>query len=151
MLARHSSSCFALALALALPAGVLAADADTPVPAAGRYVLAVQMILPHLDEMRRITVRDERCLTAGQVAGLFPVFDQPALRGCKLEYPKRGAESTDYVLVCESARVATGNARVTVESDGALLGQLQVKMGGKNMTFSQHSIARRTGDCSPAG
>lgn len=151
MLARHSSSCFALALALALPAGVLAADADTPVPAAGRYVLAVQMILPHLDEMRRITVRDERCLTAGQVAGLFPVFDQPALRGCKLEYPKRGAESTDYVLVCESARVATGTAHIITAEDGAIFGLLEVKMGGKNMTFTQRSVAERLGECpSPA-
>lgn len=148
MSARHSMLRYALALAL--PALVLPVGAETTVPLAGRYVLAVQMILPHLEEMRRITVRDERCLAAGQVAGLFPVFDQPALHGCKLDYPKRGAEGTDYVLVCESARVATGTARVIAAEDGAIFGLLEVKMGGKNMTFTQRSVAERLGECPAA-
>ncbi|MGE0858017.1 MAG: DUF3617 domain-containing protein [Gammaproteobacteria bacterium] len=136
---------------IALLGGLVAAQAEEPTPAPGQYQLAVQLLMPNLEEMREITVRDERCLSAGEASGLFPVMRQPALHGCRLVEPRRGADGIDYVLQCQSARVATGSARVTVESDGALLGQLQVKMGGKNMTFSQHSIARRTGDCTPAG
>ncbi len=140
-----------LLLCAALLGGLLAVQADEPTPAAGHYQLAVQMLMPNLEEMREITVRAERCLAAGDASGLFPVMQQPALHGCRLTAPRHEAEAIDYVLQCESARVATGSARITVESDGALLGQLKVKMGGKNMTFSQHSIARRTGACTPAG
>lgn len=139
-----------LLLCAALLVGPVAVQAEEPTPVAGHYQLAVQLIMPNLEEMREITVRAERCLVAGDVSGLFPVMRQPALHGCRLLEPRRDADGIDYVLQCESARVATGSARVTLESDGALLGQLKVKMGGKNMTFSQHSIARRTGDCTPA-
>ncbi len=54
----------------------------------------------------------------------------------------------DYVLSCASARVASGTA--SIESAGQKrVGMLAVKMGGKNMTFSQRIEAQRGALCTP--
>ena len=106
--------------------------------------------MPHLDEMRRQVAQHTRCVRDDAPDGLFPVLEQHALRGCRLDYPKSvvTADGTrrDYVLVCASARVASGTA--SLEADGeVLVGTLAVKMGGKNMTFSQRVEARRGAPC----
>jgi hypothetical protein len=124
------------------------AYADEPLPA-GRYTVTARMILPHLDAMRRIGTTTERCIETGNAAALFPVLDQPALRGCALGHETRQGHSADYVLECGSARVATGTAQVTMTPVG-VTATLDVKMGGKNMTFRQRIDARRGGPCSAA-
>lgn len=138
-----------IAATLLLQAAVAAHAADLQ-PRAGQYTLATQMVMPHLDEMRRVVVEARRCVADGDVAALFPVLDQHALRGCRLDYPRHGADGDDYVLVCASARVASGTARLEAVGDDRLVGRLEVKMGGKNMTFSQRSEARRDGPCAAA-
>ena len=138
-----------LALVLVNAIRALAADAGESVPApfeAGRYRLASQLLMPHLDEMRRTSSASEACLAPLAPEALFPVFAQYALGGCRLGYPKDSGDSVDYVLVCASARVASGTARL-VRSDAGVVGTLAVKMGGKNMTFSQRVVAERVGDC----
>jgi hypothetical protein len=101
--------------------------------------------MPHLDEMRRISDRETRCLR-GAPTELFPVLRQPALRGCTLGAGGVGR----YQLRCASERVASGGA--TLSADPATLrGILTIKMGGKNMTFSQHVTATRRGSCSGRG
>lgn len=112
----------------------------------GEYEVVTQMIMPHLDEMRRIEKRRRLCIEADEPAVLFPVMRQPALRGCVLDYPAEHAGRTNYVLQCESARVATGTAQLS-RTSGRIDGMLEVKMGGKNMTFSQRSTAVRRGAC----
>lgn len=115
----------------------------------GEYKLVTRMMMPHLEEMRRIVKRHNQCLEGGDPAELFPVLRQPALRGCFLGYAVERAGRTDYVLQCESARVATGTAQL-VRTNARIDGVLEVKMGGKNMTFSQHSTAVRLGACTTA-
>jgi hypothetical protein len=112
----------------------------------GEYEVVSQMIMPHLDEMRRIEKRQRLCIEADELAVLFPVMRQPALRGCVLDYPAEHARRTNYVLQCESARVASGTAWLS-RTSGRINGMLEVKMGGKNMTFSQRSTAIRRGAC----
>ena len=116
---------------------------------AGRYDVTAQMIMPHLDEMRRSVTHEHYCLRDADPAALFPVLRQHALRGCKFSYEKETNAGVEYVLVCETARVATGTARLN--RDGARVrGGIDVKMGGKNMTFSQRIEAARQGDCAAA-
>lgn len=123
----------ALIAVLGCAGGAVAAN---PLLPAGEYVLAAQMLMPHLEEMRRIVERSTRCLGEGDLRGFFPVMAQPALRGCEFGFPHASADSQRYVLVCQSARVATGTAELVRTREG-LVGNLQIKMGGKNMTFAQ--------------
>ena len=111
----------------------------------GRYEITAQTVMPHLDEMRRITAVETRCL-ADDATALFPVLRQPALRGCAL-VPAAHAESGRFDLQCQTALVATGSATVAVTAQH-VKGDLIIKMGGKNMTFSQHVRARPQGPCS---
>lgn len=112
----------------------------------GSYDITAQMVMPHLEEMRRIVTQEQRCLGDDNPVALFPVLRQPALRGCALDYGVQDADTFQYVLVCETARVATGTARLNRSGD-RIVGTLDVKMGGKNMTFSQRIEAVLRGGC----
>ena len=129
--------------AVAIPARAAAAGFEI---APGRYDITAQVVMPHMDEMRRKLTSEQRCLGADNPVALFPVMRQPALRGCALDYPVAEADTWQYILVCESARVATGTARFNRSRD-RIIGMLDVKMGGKNMTFSQRIEAVLHGDC----
>lgn len=114
----------------------------------GRYRIESRMVLPHLEEMRRIVDVERACLPAAGVTGLFPVFRQPAMTGCTLVRADAGATPGAYVLHCVGNNGATGSAVIAWDS-ATLTGVLRAKMGGKNMTFSQHVSAHREGDCEP--
>lgn len=131
----------ALTLTFAPGAPAAAENAFPP----GQYEIVWQTVMPHLDEMRRISDRETRCLR-GTPSELFPVLRQPALRGCDLGASGAGS----YSLICASERVASGSATLSAEP-ATLRGTLTIKMGGKNMTFSQHVTATRRGGCSGRG
>ncbi len=130
-----------LAFVVTLLAGPAAAQTLLP---AGEYALAAQMQMPHLEEMRRVVDHRTRCLDTDDLPGLFPVMAQPALRGCSFGFPQARDDGRRYVLICRSARVATGTADF-VRTRAGLIGTLRIKMGGKNMTFAQRVEARRLG------
>lgn len=137
------SRSFAALSAVLLAPFAVAAD-DTMVPP-GLYAVKSQMVMPHLDEMRRIIKQEQRCVM-DDPAPLFSVLRQDALHGCKFGYPKKTAQSMNYVLVCQTAMVATGNIVVEPQRE-AFIGTMEIKMGGKNMTFTQRIEATRLGDC----
>ena len=139
---RRPRSFAALSAVLLAPLAV-AAD-DTMVPP-GLYAVKSQMVMPHLDEMRRIIKQEQQCVI-DDPASLFSVLRQGALHGCKLGYPKKTAQSMNYVLVCQTAMVATGHIAVEPQRE-AFIGTMEIKMGGKNMTFTQRIEATRLGDC----
>lgn len=145
-------ACSPLLATLTLVIGIGAASPARCASEARSYRIAATMVMPHLDEMRRQVTNHTRCVKDEAPDGLFPVLDQHALRGCRLDYPKMTAngdgERREYVLVCASARVASGTASID-DSGAALVGVLTVKMGGKNMTFSQRVEARRGAPCTP--
>jgi hypothetical protein len=105
----------------------------------GVYDITARTEMPHLEEnLRYATVRERRCVR--ELASLFPILQHPSLEGCRL---------AGDLLVCTSPEVATGSVRLD-EAPGQLTGVLEVKMGGKNMTFAQRVEAVRLGDCEPA-
>ncbi len=114
----------------------------------GRYRITSRTVMPHLEEMRRITAVETRCLQHPRADALFPVLRQRALLGCTL-VPQAGAAAGRYALRCKSDRVATGEAAVEI-GEAAIEGDLQVKMGAKNMTFAQFVTLERRGACGVA-
>ena len=97
--------------------------------------------MPHLEEnLRYAVVREQRCLRLDQPASWFPILRHPSLEGCSLDERSR--------LVCANPEVASGAARLET-AGGRVAGILEVKMGGKNMTFSQRIEAVRQRDCGP--
>ena len=114
---------------------------DLPLPA--KYRLQTRLSMPNLDENLRSAVNTQQvCIS--RVRDLFPVLMQPAFKGCRLGDPVHAEEST-YQLICESGG---GSGDVTLKQQGGRWhGRLSVKMGGKNMTFSQSVTAEAVGDC----
>lgn len=141
---RHAGTGLLLIIAIS---GASRAEPAARFPlAAGEYALRATLVMPHLEEMRRIVTQERRCIGEDAAESLFPVLRQPALRGCRLGHGHARQTAFDYLLVCESARVASGTASLRHEA-AQVIGMLEVKMGGKNMTFSQRVEARRQGDC----
>jgi hypothetical protein len=68
------------------------------------------------------------------------------LHGCKLATGNRREDAIYYPLVCDGSNGTTGTAQLHADAD-RVKGVLQIKMGGKNMTFSQRIEAKRHGDC----
>lgn len=116
----------------------------------GAYDITARTEMPHLEEsLRYATTRERRCLHAHELASVFPVLQHPSLEGCKLAEESRHGDATRYLLVCASRGVATGAAWLNGGPD-RVAGVLEVKMGGKNMTFAQRVEAVRRGECEPA-
>ena len=133
-----------------LAAALLAAALSGAAPfRPGHYTIEAQTVMPHLEEMRRIRTREARCLDGTEWHLLFPVLAQRAFTGCGFGHARREAARVELVLVCHSARVATGTALLEISSH-RIIGDLHVKMGGKNMTFSQHVVAVHRGACPSA-
>jgi len=106
----------------------------------GVYDITATTVMPHLEEnLRYATTRERRCLDSLDAASFFPILRHPSLDGCTLA----GA-----YLVCASPEVATGTVRLE-DAPGRVTGILEIKMGGKNMTFAQRVEAVRRGECEP--
>jgi hypothetical protein len=115
----------------------------------GSYEITAQTVMPHLEEnLRYATTRERRCVRDDELAAIFPVLHHESLAGCKLGGERRRSGTITYDLVCENPQVATGTARVDAAA-GRIAGVLEVKMGGKNMTFSQRIDGTRRGGCEP--
>ena len=114
----------------------------------GCYEITSRTVLPHLDEMRRINKVVEVIIEDHDANGFFPVLQSPSFNGCALV----AANSRDSLaLICETVSAASGYATLAQTSASSLKGDLYVKMGGKNMTFSQHITAVKRNHCSPLG
>ena len=98
--------------------------------------------MPNLEEnLRYATTREQRCVNLTDVDSFFPILRHPSLEGCHLD--------DRYRLVCTNPQIATGTARLDTVGE-RIAGILEIKMGGKNMTFSQRIEAVRQRDCDGA-
>ena len=131
-----------------------------PDPAAGAqpdqtrlYELTTETLMPHLEvNLRYATTRKRRCLTPEALFTAFPVLDHPALAGCRLvPAPDPDGALSAAELACEGGRGTTGSALWRPGPGDRLSGRLEVRLGGKNMTFSQQVSARPVGACAAAG
>jgi hypothetical protein len=148
--ASYSNPLLSIALALAVSAST--AGTESPPRAAMQlqprlYELTTETIMPHLEENLRYTITHaQRCVQEQDLRRLFPVLEHPALQGCTLQNGRRELETISYTLVC-SAPDTHGHASWELGKQH-LRGTLEVRLGGKNMTFSQRIHARALGPCS---
>jgi len=113
---------------------------------AGHYAIESQMVLPHMEAMRRTSKHADVCIEKDDAAKLFPSFQHLGLRGCTLKRQQGDTEGIDFTLHCPGVNGAHGSARLTFPVDH-IKGELSAKLGGKNMTFFQYIDARREGVC----
>jgi hypothetical protein len=112
------------------------------------YEVTTETGMPHLEEnLRYTTQREQRCLVDQPLAAAFPILDHPALRGCRLGDEVKQSDSVAYTLVCEGGHGTTGQAVWHLEKH-RIRGTLNIKLGGKNMTFYQRVTAVPLGRCS---
>ena len=112
------------------------------------YEVAVETSMPHLEEaLRYSNTREQRCLSEQELRTAFPALSHPALKGCALKSETRDEGEFAYVLQCEGKSETTGHARWRV-GDRVSVGTLLVRLGGKNMTFSQRMKVTRLRACS---
>lgn len=129
---RHASQRIAASLLLSVCAASYAGES-------GLYDITTQTVMPNLEEnLRYATTREQRCLQLDDLNSLFPILRHPSLEGCHLDDRHR--------LVCANPQVASGTARLDAAGE-RIAGILEIKMGGKNMTFSQRIDAVRQRDC----
>jgi hypothetical protein len=112
------------------------------------YDVTTETGMPHLEENLRYTITHQRhCLAHVPFATAFPILAHPALKGCRLSDASRHDETVSYALVCTGGHGTTGEAIWHIDERG-IRGTLRVKLGGKNMTFTQHITALPRGTCS---
>lgn len=122
--------------------------AETPPPQL--YEVVTETTMPHLEEnLRYATTREQRCLGENELWTSFTILQYAALKDCRLEQVTRQEDAVSYALVCEAGHGTTGRATWQLRRAQSI-GTLNVKLGGKNMTFYQRVTATALGACSPA-
>lgn len=107
--------------------------------------------MPHLEENLRYAVtREMRCLAERDLSSAFPILGHVSLEDCTLRYERREGETISYRLVCDGGHGTTGSATWQL-TEHVLRGTLNVKLGGKNLTFFQRVTATVAGRCSARG
>jgi hypothetical protein len=113
------------------------------------YEIITETAMPHLEEnLRYATTREQRCLERNGLWSAFPILHYAALKDCRLDQESRQQDSVSYALICKDGHGTTGQATWQLGPTQST-GTLSVKLGGKNMTFSQRVTARPLGACSP--
>jgi hypothetical protein len=105
------------------------------------YEVVTETDMPHLEENLRYAVRrEQRCLDPGNLSSAFWMLGHVSLGDCKLVKTGQDAASAAYGLQCDGGHGTTGGARWQFDA-GRMTGTLQVRLGGKNMTFYQRITA----------
>lgn len=127
----------------------LSAAAQTPGNSSvALYEITTELGMPHLDENLRYSITHERrCLSRDELHHLFPILSHPALADCHLGEESRHDDDSSYPLVCAGHHGTTGSA-LWQRGDHQTTGTLNIKLGGKNMTFFQRVTALPIGRCS---
>lgn len=113
------------------------------------YDLTIEIGMPHLEEnLRYSTTREKRCLAQNELWSAFPVLHHAALKTCRLDEQSRRQDALAFALVCDGGNGTTGTAAWQLRAD-QLTGTLDVKLGGKNMTFYQRIVAKPLTECAP--
>jgi hypothetical protein len=130
---------------LSLTVAVLASGVCPVSSAAPRlYEMTTATGMPHLDEnLRYAVVHERRCLDAADLSRTFWMLDDVSLQDCRLVRQ----DPSHYRLQCSGGHGTSGDARWQLDDADALRGTLDVRLGGKNMTFWQRVTARAIGRC----
>jgi hypothetical protein len=132
-----------VAAPLCLPITMQAAQTQTQI----LYDLKIETSMPHLDENLRYATRYERtCVDPENLSRQFPILGDVSLRNCRLVDPTSRDDAIIYTLQCSGGHGTTGRAVWQLDAR-QIAGTLDVKLGGKNMTFYQHITGRAVGRC----
>lgn len=130
---------------------LVAISASAAADPARLYDVTTETGMPHLEENLRYAItRTRQCLSRDDLAAAFPILSHQSLAGCKLEEHSHDDDIVSYDLVCDSSAGTTGSATWEIGKH-VLRGTLEVKLGGKNMTFFQRVTATRVGECPSPG
>jgi len=111
------------------------------------YAMTTETLMPHLEENLRYAIRNEpACLDGPGLATAFWMLRDVSLQDCTLESADEADDTASYALVCRGGHGTTGHATWQFGAN-QITGVLEVKLGGKNMTFSQRIVARPIGEC----
>jgi hypothetical protein len=142
---RSFSACLFVLLAFT----VASVRASSEMFASQMYDVTTETGMPHLEENLRYTITHEkRCLKEPDLAVAFPILTHPALKGCSLQDERRKDDTVSYTLMCTGGHGTTGEAIWHI-GERQIRGTLNVKLGGKNMTFYQRVTALHLGACTP--
>jgi hypothetical protein len=113
----------------------------------GLYNVTTETGMPHLEEnLRYSTTHETRCLAHQELSAAFPILKHASFKSCRLDEERRSGDLISYLLICEGGQGTTGQA-VWQLAEHRIMGTLQVKLGGKNMTFYQRVTATPVGPC----
>jgi hypothetical protein len=140
---RLASACVAAVSVAGPGADAWPSDADSPV----LYEVTTETGMPHLEEnLRYTTTHEQRCLNRDDLLHSFPVLKHESLRDCGLERLRPSSNAASMRLLCTGAHGTTGRAQWQFW-ERKIVGTLNVKLGGKNMTFYQRITATLLGHC----
>jgi len=113
----------------------------------GEYLVTAVIQMPNLEEsLRYTTTKTRQCLSRENASSLFSVLEHVSFSGCSLVEKHSEGEYEKFDLVCINPNAATGSASFAVKEE-IFHATLKVKMGGKNMKFSQRVSGHRIGNC----
>jgi len=113
----------------------------------GNYSIKTNILMPHLEHSLRFANTDaHQCLNQPNATSLFPVLKHASFNDCALIRKQPSAVSEEFNLICANPEAATGTVRFII-NDKSFRGTLKIKMGGKNMKFSQQIRGSRIGEC----
>jgi hypothetical protein len=122
-------------------------EAHFETPTSRAYDVVIETGMPHLEEnLRYATTRARTCLDSNDLARAFPVLDHVSLQDCRLALVGRQPDGASYALQCTGGHGTTGEAHWQFGAT-SISGTLNVKLGGKNMTFYQRITGRAVGAC----
>jgi len=127
-------------LIVMLFAGSASADCA---PARQLYEVITETGMPHLEwNLRHAVTTETRCLSEAELATAFWMMGDVSLQDCTL-VPK---DRQTLELQCTAGHGTRGQARWQWD-ETPIRGTLDVRLGGKNMTFWQRIAARPLGAC----
>jgi len=117
----------------------------------GSYNVKTEISMPHLREnLRYATTHTTQCLGPQDAFRLFPILSQASFQGCAfVESHSASPLELELELVCSNPTAASGQAKFEL-GEAFFRANLNVKMGGKNMKFTQIVSGQRTGACEHA-
>jgi len=111
------------------------------------YEVTTATSMPHLDESLRYATRTEaRCIDIHDLSGEFWMLREVSLQDCRLVKDSESDDAASYLLMCDGGHGTTGAATWQL-GEGVIAGTLNVRLGGKNMTFNQRITAKPIGSC----
>ena len=126
-------------IVMLLAGSASAADA----PARRLYEVVTETGMPHLEwNLRHAVVTETRCLSEAELATVFWMMRDVSLQDCTLVPQDRQA----LRLLCTGGHGTSGQAHWQWDTT-PIRGTLDVRLGGKNMTFWQRVAARDLGAC----